>query len=82
MGLHRPGRLHDRGRQRDRDVDLATRAGVARDAQARSYDSADVLANCQYNLACGGDGTLSGSFPITHPGGRNLYAVAVCVRPV
>ena len=45
------------------------------------YDSADVLANCQYNLACGGDGTLSGTFPITHPGGTNLYAIAVCVGP-
>ena len=45
------------------------------------YDSADVLANCQYNLPCGGDGTLSGTFPITHPGGTNLYAIAVCVGP-
>ena len=47
-----------------------------------SYDSADVLANCQYNLSCGQDGTLSGAFPITHPGGTNLYAVAVCVGPL
>jgi hypothetical protein len=46
-----------------------------------TYDSADVLANCQYNLACGGGGTLSGTFPITHPGGTNLYAIAVCVGP-
>jgi hypothetical protein len=46
-----------------------------------SYDSADVVANCQYNLACGQDGTLSGAFPITHPGGTSLYAVAVCVGP-
>ena len=44
-----------------------------------SYDSADVVANCQYNLACGQDGTLTGAFPITHLGGSNLYAVAVCV---
>ena len=46
-----------------------------------TYDSADILANCQYNLACGGDGTLSGTFPITHSGGTNLYAIAVCVGP-
>jgi hypothetical protein len=44
-----------------------------------SYDAADVIANCQYNLACGQEGTLSGAFPITHLGGSNLYAVAVCV---
>ena len=46
-----------------------------------SYDSADVVANCQYNLACGQDGTLSGAFPIAHLGGSSLYAVAVCVGP-
>lgn len=46
-----------------------------------SYDSADVLANCQYNLPCGADGTLTGAFPITHVGGTSLYAVAVCVGP-
>jgi hypothetical protein len=46
-----------------------------------SYDSADVLANCQYNAACGQNGTLSAAFPITHSGGTNLYAVAVCVGP-
>ena len=46
-----------------------------------SYDAADVLANCQYNLVCGQEGTLSGAFPITHLGGSNLYAVAVCVGP-
>jgi hypothetical protein len=46
-----------------------------------SYDAADVIANCQYNLACGQDGTFTGAFPITHPGGSNLYAVAVCVGP-
>jgi hypothetical protein len=46
-----------------------------------SYESADVVANCQYNLTCGQDGTLSGAFPITHLGGSNLYAVAVCVGP-
>lgn len=46
-----------------------------------SYDSADVLANCQYNLPCGTGGTLTGGFPITHVGGSSLYAVAVCVGP-
>lgn len=46
-----------------------------------SYDSANVLVNCQYNLACGPGGTLGGTFPITHVGGSNLYAVAVCVGP-
>ena len=46
-----------------------------------SYDSADVLANCQYNLACGEAGTLSGVFPITHTGGSTIYATAVCVGP-
>lgn len=46
-----------------------------------SYDSADVLANCQYNLPCGTGGTLTGAFPITHVGGSSLYAVAVCVGP-
>jgi hypothetical protein len=44
-----------------------------------TYDSADLLANCQYNLACGQSGALSGVFPITHTGGTNLYAIAVCV---
>jgi hypothetical protein len=46
-----------------------------------SYESANVLVNCQYNLPCGQDGTLTGTFPITHVGGSNLYAVAVCVGP-
>lgn len=46
-----------------------------------TYDAADVIANCQYNLACGQSGTLTGAFPITHIGGSRLYAVAVCVGP-
>jgi hypothetical protein len=46
-----------------------------------TYDSADVLVNCQYNNSCGSSGTLAGAFPITHTGGTNLYAVAVCVGP-
>jgi len=45
------------------------------------YDSADVLANCQYNTGCGQAGTLSGAFPVVHAGGTKLYAVAVCVGP-
>jgi hypothetical protein len=45
------------------------------------YDSADVLANCQYNTGCGQSGTLSGAFPVVHPGGTKLYAIAVCVGP-
>ena len=44
-----------------------------------SYDSADVLANCQYNLPCGPAGTLTGTFAITHTGGTHIYATAVCV---
>ncbi|MFZ1154657.1 MAG: hypothetical protein WAN93_07115, partial [Solirubrobacteraceae bacterium] len=44
-----------------------------------TYDSADVLANCQYNTSCGQTGTLSGVFPVTHTGGTHLYAIAVCV---
>jgi hypothetical protein len=46
-----------------------------------TYDAADVIANCQYNLACGQSGTFTGAFPITHVGGTSLYAVAVCVGP-
>jgi hypothetical protein len=46
-----------------------------------SYDSADVLVNCQYNLACGQSGLMSGTFPISHAGGTNIYAAAVCVGP-
>ncbi len=49
---------------------------------ALTYDSADVLANCQYNLACGVSGTLEGSFPIVHAAGAHLFAAAVCVAPV
>ena len=44
-----------------------------------AYESADVIANCQYNQPCGAGGTLSGTFAITHTGGSHLYAVAVCV---
>jgi hypothetical protein len=46
-----------------------------------SYDGANVLANCQYNVACGASGSYTNVFPITHPGGSKIYAVAVCVGP-
>jgi hypothetical protein len=46
-----------------------------------TYDAANVIANCQYNLPCGEDGSYTGAFPITHVGGSSLYAVAVCVGP-
>ncbi len=46
-----------------------------------TYDAANVIANCQYNLPCGEDGSYTGVFPITHVGGSSLYAVAVCVGP-
>jgi hypothetical protein len=48
---------------------------------ASSYDSANILANCQYNLQCGTSGTYGGVFPITHTGGTSIYAIAVCVGP-
>lgn len=48
-------------------------------APEATYDTADVLASCQYNLACGATGRLTGVFPITHTGARNIYATAVCV---
>lgn len=47
-----------------------------------SYEAADVLINCQYNLECGPSGTLTGTVAITHLGGEHLYSVAVCVPPV
>ena len=45
-----------------------------------TYDAADVIANCQLNEPCGQNGTLSGSFPISHPGGTSIYAPALCVH--
>ena len=44
-----------------------------------AYDSADVIANCQYNQPCGSSGTINGTFAITHTGGSRLFAIAVCV---
>ena len=46
-----------------------------------TYDTADVMANCQYNESCGQSGSFSGTFPILNPGGTNIYAIAVCVGP-
>jgi hypothetical protein len=48
---------------------------------ASSYDAADVLANCQANIACGAAGSITAAFPITHTGGKNIYVTAVCVGP-
>jgi hypothetical protein len=45
-----------------------------------TYDSADVIVNCQLNEPCGSNGTYSGTFPITHPGGTAIYAPALCVN--
>ena len=47
-----------------------------------SYTAADLIVNCQYNLPCGGGSVWSAAFPIDHPGGTSLYAVAVCVPTV
>jgi hypothetical protein len=44
-----------------------------------AYDGADVIVNCGLNESCGANGTLSGTFPITHPGGTAIYAPAICV---
>jgi hypothetical protein len=46
-----------------------------------TYDSADVLVNCEYNLPCGAAGSLAGIYPITHTGGVSIYAIAMCVGP-
>jgi hypothetical protein len=44
-------------------------------------DSADVLVNCQYNEPCGSDGTYTGTVPIIHTGGTQLFMAALCVAP-
>jgi hypothetical protein len=46
-----------------------------------TYDGADVVVNCQFNLACGSNGTFTGTVPIDHPGGTSLYAGAMCLGP-
>jgi hypothetical protein len=45
-----------------------------------TYDAADVLVNCQYNLSCGSTGA-SGTYTITKAGGTHIYAIAECVGP-
>jgi hypothetical protein len=45
------------------------------------YAQADVLINCQFNLPCGPDGTETRDVPITHSGGTQLFAAALCVGP-
>jgi hypothetical protein len=63
-------------------VSLTTPQGQAYIATpANSYDQADVLINCQYNLPCGSNGTETATVPINHPGGPQLFAAAVCVGP-
>ncbi|HET9125224.1 MAG TPA: hypothetical protein VFN65_10105 [Solirubrobacteraceae bacterium] len=44
-----------------------------------ALDGADVIVGCQQAAACGASGTLSGTFPIDHPGGTAIYAPALCV---
>jgi len=46
-----------------------------------NYDGADVVINCQFNLPCGTNGVLTGTFPIDHPGGTSLYAGVMCLGP-
>jgi hypothetical protein len=43
--------------------------------------SADVLVNCQYNEPCGSNGTYTGTVPIIHTGGTQLFMAALCVAP-
>jgi hypothetical protein len=63
-------------------VSLTTPQGQAYIATpGNSYDQADVLINCQYNLPCGSNGTETATVPINHPGGTQLFAAAVCVGP-
>jgi hypothetical protein len=63
-------------------VSLTTPQGQAYIATpGNSYDQADVLINCQYNLPCGSNGTETATVPISHPGGTQLFAAAVCVGP-
>jgi hypothetical protein len=46
-----------------------------------NYDGADDVINCQFNLPCGTNGVLTGSFPIDHPGGTSLYSGVMCLGP-
>ncbi len=63
-------------------VSLTTPQGQAYVATPEnSYDQADVLINCQYNLPCGSNGTETATVPISHPGGTQLFVPALCVGP-
>jgi len=63
-------------------VSLRTPQGQAYVATPKDeYAQADVLVNCQYNAGCGSDGTYTGTVPIIHPGGTQLFMVAECVGP-
>jgi hypothetical protein len=63
-------------------VSLTTPQGEAYVATPQnSYDQADVLINCQFNLPCGSNGTETRTVAITHTGGTQLFAAALCVGP-
>jgi hypothetical protein len=44
-------------------------------------NAADVFAYCAFNSACGPNFSQTGTFGIQHPGGTNIYAVALCHDP-
>jgi hypothetical protein len=44
-----------------------------------AFDAADVIAACPAGAPCGTGGTLSGLFAISHPGGTQIFAPALCV---
>jgi hypothetical protein len=44
-------------------------------------NAADVFAYCAFNSSCGPNFTQTASFGIQHPGGTNIYAVALCHDP-
>lgn len=63
-------------------VSLTTPQGEAYVATPENvYAQADVLINCQFNLPCGPDGTETRDVQITHNGGTQLFAAALCVGP-
>jgi hypothetical protein len=44
-------------------------------------NAADVFAYCAFNSPCGPNLTQTATFGIQHPGGTNIYAVALCHDP-
>jgi hypothetical protein len=44
-------------------------------------NAADVFAYCAFNSSCGPNFTQTATFGIRHPGGTNIYAVALCHDP-